>query len=229
MEYDWSQIQMIILSFEKRGLVTRTFRRLDAERQQAVLGAILEEAGEKGPAEVNIKKIAERAGVSIGSLYQYFGNREGLLSFAVELVVQTVVESFRFYTPMLAAMPLREALLAYLKGGEEWTQSQNGFVKFFSMAAYQGNEEFGERVVRPIAAELRQMVYGILEAAQARGEISPELDLEVTTRVVNTFLIAVGDSYLIPALNNYYQIWDEKFTPEQAVDAAINLIIHGIG
>ena len=71
---NWSQIQVQIMQFEQDGLVTRTFRRLDAERQQAVVHAILAEASEKGPALLNIKKVAHRASVSWGSLYQYFGS-----------------------------------------------------------------------------------------------------------------------------------------------------------
>ena len=47
---DWSQIHTHILQFEEEGLVTRTFRRLDPERQQVILTAIPAEAIKKGPA-----------------------------------------------------------------------------------------------------------------------------------------------------------------------------------
>lgn len=55
-QFDWSNIQIYILQLEQEGKVTRTFRRLDPERQQAVVHAILEEATEKGPTAINIKK-----------------------------------------------------------------------------------------------------------------------------------------------------------------------------
>ena len=74
------QIHTRILELEEEGLVTRTLRRLDPERQQVVLTAILDEAIEKAPTSINVKKIAERAEVSVGSLYMYFHNRENLLS-----------------------------------------------------------------------------------------------------------------------------------------------------
>ncbi len=75
---EWIQVHTIILELERAGVVTRTFRRLDPERQQAIVQAILDEALEKGPASINIKKVAKRAGVALGSLYQYFGSRAGL-------------------------------------------------------------------------------------------------------------------------------------------------------
>jgi hypothetical protein len=35
----------VIMELEKQGLVTRTFRRLDPDRQAAIIKAILDEAG----------------------------------------------------------------------------------------------------------------------------------------------------------------------------------------
>lgn len=114
---DWTQIHTHILQLEDEGLVTRTFRRLDPERQEAILMAILDEAVERGPTSLNIKHVAQRAGVSVGSLYTYFPNREGMLAFAVELCVRFVTDAFNEYRPYLTESPLREALAAYLTGG----------------------------------------------------------------------------------------------------------------
>ena len=134
---DWTQLQAHILQLEQQELVTRTFRRLDPPRQQAILQAILDEAAEKGPTDVNIKEVARRAGVSVGSLYQYFGSRETLLAFAVELGVRMMTDLFAISRPYLLDMPLREALTAYLTYGLEWSHTQQGFVHFFGRAAYQ--------------------------------------------------------------------------------------------
>jgi AcrR family transcriptional regulator len=71
---------------------------------------------------MNIKRVAERAGVSVGSLYQYFYNREGMLDFAVELCTRYVKEAFDQFRPYLSALPLRQALEYYLTGGIEWSR-----------------------------------------------------------------------------------------------------------
>ncbi|HEX2908015.1 MAG TPA: hypothetical protein VHO69_14190, partial [Phototrophicaceae bacterium] len=52
-DFDWLKIHGYILELEKEGRVTRTFRRLDAERQQAILDAVLDEAIAKGPTAIN--------------------------------------------------------------------------------------------------------------------------------------------------------------------------------
>jgi len=226
---EWTQIHAHILQLERNGLVTRTFRRLDPDRQQAILHAILDEAVEKGPTSLNIKEVAGRAGVSVGSLYQYFGNREGLLTFAVELCARWTTDVFDEYRPMLAAMPLREALAAYLLGGIEWSQTQVGLVQFFARAAYHGDPELAESVVRPVADVMRRTIYDILAQAAARGEVRADVDLEATARVVNALLIVVGDSQLLPYLNTYFQVTDHEMSPERVLEAALTLILQGVG
>jgi AcrR family transcriptional regulator len=225
----WEPIYTHILHLEQEGLVTRTFRRLDPERQQAILSAILDEALEKGPTAINIKQIAQRAGVSVGSLYTYFHNRDGLLDFAIELCVRYTVDAFQSYRPYLAGLPLREALAAYLSGGMEWSQTQVGLIQFFLRAAYRGDPDLTERVVRPIADTLRDMVQEILAQAVARGEIRAGVDLQATTRLIHALMIAVGDGQLLPYLNTYFQVVDEGISSERVLEALLDLIMEGIG
>lgn len=226
---DWTQIHTHILQLEQEGLVTRTFRRLDPERQQAVLMAILDEAVEKGPTALNIKRVAERAGVSVGSLYTYFPNREGMLAFAVKLCVRFVSDAFDEFRPYLLDLPLREALTAYLAGGVEWSQAYMGLLRLFVRAAYHGDPELAESLVRPIATLLREMVHEMLTQAVARGEIRADVDLEATARIVHALTIAIGDSQLLPYLNTYFQVVGVDVPPERALEALLSLVFHGIG
>ncbi len=227
-ETDWIDYQPYISQLEQEGIVTRTFRRLDPDRQEAVFNAILEEAAEKGPASLNIKEIARRAGVSVGSLYQYFPSRDGLLNFAIQLCTRSTIAMFREYTPMMAAMPLKDALQAYLMGGLEWGQTALGLVRFFGRAAYQGDPDLAEQVVRPIATVMRETMHEILAQAQARGEIRSDVDIETVTRVMNALMIVIGDSQLLPYLNTYFQVTDKRMPFERVEETLLDFIQNGI-
>ncbi len=224
-----TEIVPLVLDLEGRGLVTRTFRRLDPDRQQAVINAIMTEAAERGPAEINIKQVAARAGVSVGSLYQYFGSREKLLEFSVELVTRLVTGMFGDYAPMLAEMPLADGLAAYLQGGLEWAESSEaGLVRFFAKAAYQGDSILGDSVVKPLGGAMRGMVQAMMEEAQRRGELREDVDLEAVGRVVNALLVVLGDAQLLPYLNSYFQLYDEAMTPERVLSACLDLVMRGV-
>jgi len=210
-------------------MTTRTFRRLDPERQQAVINAILDEATEKGPASINIKQVALRAGISVGSLYQYFPSRDGLLDFAVELCLRFTKGMFLEYRPVLAAMPLKDALSAYMLGGLEWGETAMGLVRFLGRAAYQGDPDLADRVVRPIATLMRETLQEILAQAVKRGEIRPDVDIDAAIRIVNSLTIVIGDSQLLPYLNTYFQVSDDTVPPERIMAALVEFILHGIG
>jgi AcrR family transcriptional regulator len=225
---DWTNFQSYIQQLEQEGKVSRTFRRLDSTRQRAVIDAILEEATEKGPASLNIKEIARRADVSVGSLYQYFPDRDGLLDFAIELCVRYMKDMFDLSRPYLTAMPLREALIAYLSVGLEWGQTETGLVRFFGRAAYQGDPDLAERLVRPVADAMRRITYDMLEQAVQRDEVRSDVDLETASRLVNGLMIVVGDSQMLPYLNTYFQVTDEKVSPEHILETLVPFILRAL-
>ena len=218
----------IIFELEQKGLVTRTFRRLDPDRQNAVIQAILDEAGDAGPQDLNVKRVAERAGVSTGSLYQYFNNRIGLLNFATELVTRITVQAFDSYRSYMTQAPFEQLLPMYIEEGVNWTKSQPGFARFFGAAAYHGDPQFGQSVVRPIATVLRSMVDDMLHAAVEHDEVRPELDIEAVGRVLHTITIAIGDGLIFPQLMNYYQLTDDDFPRERIYAALTDLVMHGV-
>jgi TetR/AcrR family transcriptional regulator len=224
----WPQFSSYILELETQGLVRRTFRRLDPERQQAVLQAILDEAAERGPKNLSMKRVAERAGVAVGSLYQYFPNRDGMLEFAIELCVRYVVGMFEAARQYMVTMPLRQALDGYLSYGVEWSQELGGMLRLFARAAYQDDPALSERLVKPIATAMRQTILEMLLQAVERGEIRPGVDLEAAARAVNALFIAVADPVLLPYLNTYFQVTDESMPAERVFTAALEMLLHGI-
>lgn len=225
---EWTAIHTHILALEEAGLVTRTFRRLDPERQQSILQAILDEAFEVGPTSINVKRVAARAEISIGSLYNYFGSRDNLLAFTVEICTRYELDMFEAFQPYLVAMPLREALAGYLQGGLDWSEMQAGLVQFFVRAAYQGDETFYPQCVEPIAEMMLAIVTEMLAQAVARGEVRPDVDLAATARLINATLLAIGDSQLLPYLNRYLLVSDEEVAFERVVEALLDLILEGI-
>jgi len=225
---EWGGLSARILAAEQAGLVSRTFRRLDPERQLAVINAILAEAGEHGPANLNMTRVAARAGVAVGSLYQYFPKRQGMLGFAIQLSTASLLDLLESGREAMLALPLHEALYWYLNGGMAWGQTQRGMLQFFGRAAYQGDPQFAETVVQPVAERLQGFVVDLLQAAAARGEIDPAADLPAAARAVNALLIALGDSQLFPYLNHYFRVSAPEMPAERVFQAGFDLILRGL-
>ncbi len=220
--------ELILPDLENEDSVTRTFRRLDPQRRQAVMDALFEEAAEKGPGRLNIKQVAERSGASIGSLYQYFGSRGNLVRFFTKIAVVSMVSLLRMAPASYKGMPVRQALRSYLVDGIRISQSQKSITKFLTLSAYQGDEEIGRTVVRPVAVVMREVIRDLLKTGIERGEIRADIDLEAASRAVNVLLIGLGDSQLVPNLNTYFQVSDTDVSFERALDAGLDMIMRGL-
>ena len=225
---DWTSLAPYVAALQGEGRVTATFARLPEVRQRAVVEAILEEALERGPASVNIKNIAARAHVAIGSLYQYFPDRDGLLDFAVELCVRYLTDFLSQGREYLLEMPLSEALRAYLSVGVAWGRTEAMVVRFLGRAAYQGDPSLAERAVRPIGTAMRELTRDMLRAAAERGEVRSGLDLDAASRLVNLMCVTLADSQLLPYLNVYWQAIDESMPAEKLLDAFVDFVLAAV-
>jgi AcrR family transcriptional regulator len=87
-------------------------------RSQATIDAILKAAAQllvqDGIDAATTNRIAERAGVSVGSLYQYFPSKEAIIFALVERHVARMQKQLEDMAAQVGDMPLEEAVPAYV-------------------------------------------------------------------------------------------------------------------
>jgi AcrR family transcriptional regulator len=214
--------------YEQKGLITRTFRRLDPEKRNRVIAAILAESAEAGPASLNIKNVAARAGVAVGALYTYFTNREGLLDFAVELVTEQVVQHFRQYGDVFTSMPLKFGFKWLVKSTLEWAEANPGLAQFYLRAAYDDHDDLHRRVVEPVSGTLLGILREMVMKAGERGEIRAGVDLEALARVLHALAIAAADPILLPHLHPYFKMVDGECGLDRLLSSMTEVLMRGI-
>jgi AcrR family transcriptional regulator len=101
-------------------LASQTLRKRPRQaRARATFDAIVEATAQvlvsEGYTGLSTNRVAERAGVSIGTLYQYFGNKDGLID---ALIDRELERHFQMIAPWLMAHPeesLRGAVRRYVQ------------------------------------------------------------------------------------------------------------------
>lgn len=157
-------------------------RRKDA-RPQELLAAALDLFVERGFASTRLEDVARRAGVSKGTLYLYFANKEELFKAVVrETIVPAIgdaedtIASFEGHSADL----LREILAGWWE--RVGATNASGIIKL--IMAESGNfPDLARFYEEEVIARGTRMIASMLERGIARGEFRP-IDVAMTTQVL---------------------------------------------
>jgi len=200
------------------------WRRLPEERQQQIIDAALTIFGERGRAGARLEDIAKHAGLSKGTIYLYFPNKEELFR---EVVRHTIVAQIERAERELAAASKQtawETLVQFVRGYWRFLRSPK-FAALFRLI----NAELSSfpDLVRFYAAEVverwRRLVTGILERGIENGEFR-DVDPEVAARMLSPMLLmhAMWCSH-----RDLFKATANK-TDEQVLDEVLDFYLHAI-
>lgn len=153
---------------------SKTFIRLEAEKQERVMRAATKEFQENGYDQANIGRIADLADVAKGSLYQYFENKRDLFLYCVQWTLTYFMAEIDMQTP-LQDMDVYEYFRA---GGMERAEilKTEGLLVAFSQDVFLGRfaeltREATERMWKTADAYMM----GLIQNGQRKGTVRKDL------------------------------------------------------
>jgi AcrR family transcriptional regulator len=196
-------------------------RRKDA-RPHELLAAALDLFVERGFASTRLEDVARRAGVSKGTLYLYFANKEELFKAVVR---HTIVPELGLAEGTIAEFDGHSAdLLREVVRG--WWQrvgaaKASGITKL--VLAEAGNfPDIAKFYQEEVIARGTRMIASLLERAVARGEFRP-VDVTVTTQVLIAPLLM-----LVTWKHSVGPCEQSRLDPLAFLDAFLDMALHGL-
>ncbi|MDX1457230.1 MAG: TetR/AcrR family transcriptional regulator [Marinobacter sp.] len=129
------------------------------KRAKETVNAIIEAGfiamAEHGPAATTTRQIADIAGVGVGSLYEYFDNKEQIFQVMSERFVADTIALIHPLTPTLVRKPIKDAVRELLQKFRDFLQENDGrYLKCARHAMTLGFEEHME----PLQKALQELV-----------------------------------------------------------------------
>lgn len=129
------------------------------KRAKATVDAIIEAGfiamAEHGPAATTTRQIADIAGVGVGSLYEYFDNKEQIFQVMSERFVADTIALIHPLIPILVRKPIQQAVQELLQHFRDFLQQNDGrYLKCARHAMSLGVEEHLE----PLQKALMELV-----------------------------------------------------------------------
>ena len=180
--------------------------------RQSLLDAAEQVFGERRFAKASISEITRRAGVSQGTFYVYFENKEAIFT---ELVDQL-------------GRDLRHVLAEATKGApDRLAIEEQGMRAFFAFLRQHRHlyrivrqaEFVDESVYRAYYQRFAEGYRAGLERDRMRGVVAP-VDMEALTYA----LMGISDF-----LGMRWLLWEGEEPPEAAIQAVVHLLRHGLG
>lgn len=149
----------------------RRWKRRAEDRPREICAAALEVFAERGFAAAKLDEIAGRAGVSKGTLYLYFKDKEDLFRAVVRDTVAPNIEAVR--TAIIGAnLPFEQIIRLFLaRFAEMTTRLPVGAVAKMVVGESRNFPELAKVWHDQVASKGLAMLAGLIEAAQKRGEV----------------------------------------------------------
>ncbi|MCC6473095.1 MAG: TetR family transcriptional regulator [Burkholderiales bacterium] len=186
---------------------------LVARRRSQVIGASIQLFGKRGYYATTVREIAERAGVSTGLVYQYFGDKEDILF----LALQTVLDAYKERIPRATEgiegplMRFRAAVHAYARVIDANIDA--------TVLAYRETKSVG-RARRDIIKQKESETNALIEA-HVRDCIKAGLFEKVDPELITYQIVMIAHAWALKAWH-----WAGRLTVEQYVDRNLALLLH---
>jgi AcrR family transcriptional regulator len=163
------------------------WRRLPEERPKQILDAALEVFAERGLAAARLEDIAKRAGLSKGTIYLYFPNKEELFR---EVIRQTVIARIeRGEAQLVASSDPMQALFAWMEGYWAWLRSP-AFPAIYRLVNSELNSfpDLAAFYVSEVIERAQRLLSGMFDRAMARGQLR-RMDPLIAARMLSALFI----------------------------------------
>jgi TetR/AcrR family transcriptional regulator len=165
------------------------WRRCPEDRPEQIIKAALAVFGECGLAKARLQDIAERAGVSKGTIYLYFPNKEELFR---EMVRQTAIASIERAEQANTAGSPTSQLLAYMRGYWAFVRSPS-FNSIYRLVLGELHQfpDLAKFYAHEVVARRQSFLGGIIRRGIDAGEFR-EIDPMIAARMLVALTVMNG-------------------------------------
>jgi AcrR family transcriptional regulator len=200
------------------------WRRLPEERPQQIIDAALAVFGERGLAAARLEDIAKRAGLSKGTIYLYFPNKEELFREVVRHSIVAQIERAERELAAASKQTATETLVQFVSGYWRFLRSPKFAALFRLIHAELGNfPDLVRFYANEVVERWRRLVTGILERGVERGEFRP-IDPEVAARMLSPMLLM----HAMWCRHRDLFIATANRTDDQVLDEVLDFYLHAI-
>ncbi len=208
----------------------KAFLQLQPEKQKRVLEAAVKEFAEKGYGRASMNLVVERAGISKGALFKYFGSKGGLFAFVYRMALERIKGYLKAVRDQSRGEPFFSRLEKVMWAGVLFIQENPGLARIYQNILFTGDSPYKAGILEELQRESVEFIQGLIQDGIQRGDLRADLDpvscAFVIQCVLDRFLQAHHLPFLGPGLG-LHQASQE--TSRQWIGRLLDLMEKGMG
>jgi AcrR family transcriptional regulator len=200
---------------EEIGGASELFLRIDEEKRGRILAISVAEFAANGYARANVNRIAETAGISVGSLYKYFAAKDDLFMYIVEIAAKNV-ETYvtEIVTAELSFFAKLEKLLRLAR---EYSESDPTLIKLYNVFTSENDTTHAEVIAGKLESITAKAYTALIMQAQENGEIRRDIDPKTLAFMMDNQLMVMQFSFACTYYRKRYSLFLGEGSDEQVI------------
>jgi AcrR family transcriptional regulator len=205
----------------------QTFLNLPEEKRKIIIDAAIDEFAEYGLENASTNRIVANSGISKGSFYQYFEDKQDVFMYLLTVLEQEKLEYFKGKHPPSMNMDTFQYFRWMIKTGMEFNSSHPRLVQAISRVMfveglyYQNFANIRERSMQGLRTMIRQAIQN--------GEVDPSVDVELAVMIMETWSNAIS-AYILNEGMKQKDImkWVRSAKVQQRIDKMLYVMEYGL-
>ncbi|NLV89642.1 MAG: TetR/AcrR family transcriptional regulator [Tissierellia bacterium] len=174
------------------------------ERREELINAALIEFGDKGYDNASLNNILKEAGISKGTFYYHFKNKEDLYIYLYGILAQ---EKMDFFSKNIAPEEFNKDFFTLLKTmfkvGIKFAHYRPEIAKFSKSFLKDLNRPLVDKIMNKFNLEGNNYLNNLIDVAYDRGEIREDLPREFVKNMINYLFINLHEISNITEIEDY--------------------------
>jgi AcrR family transcriptional regulator len=206
----------------------QTFFNLPEEKRRTIINAAIEEFACSGLENASTNRIVENSGISKGSFYQYFEDKQDLFMHLLSVLEQEKLQYFKDRHPPSRNMDTFEYYRWMIKAGMEFNSAYPRMVQAVSRVLLGEGMYYG-RTFEAQRKKTNDAFRRMIQQAVERGEVDPSVDVELAVMVMETWSNAISTYILNEGMKQKdIMKWVRSVRTQEMIDKLLYVMEYGL-
>lgn len=205
----------------------QTFLNLPVEKRSVIVNAAIDEFAQYGLENASTNRIVANSGISKGSFYQYFEDKQDVFMYLLTVLEQEKMEYFKGKRPPSMHMDTFQYFRWMIKTGMEFNSAHPRMVQAISRVM------FGEGLYYKNFANIRersmQGLRAMITQAVKNGEVDPSVDVDLAVMIMETWSNAISNYILDEGMKQKdIMKWVRSAKVQERIDKMLYVMEYGL-